>query len=221
LGNINDSCVLRLTEDGLHGIVSNGDNSLYAHAFIKGQFEELTLNLPSLKKLSKALDLIDKDDVPLTINRNNLEYKDKKIKFKYHLHENGIISSPLLSVEKIKSFDYDIRFDLDFEFLSDVLQKSSITNTKKVYLYTEDSSLIWKIGDDSVPNSDFLCITGEEVDFELNNFIIKIDNLKLLTKISKAGNLFKINSSIGLGSIVSTVGDFYLEYLFPSLKNKN
>lgn len=193
---------------------------MYAHAFLRGGFEENVLNLPSLKKLSKALDMVLKDEVSLKFNGNHLEYKDKKIKFKYHLHESGVITRPKLSLEKIKNFEYDIKFSLDFDFLSDILQKSSITNTKKLYISTEDDYLIWKIGDETVPNSDSLSIQGDEVDFELPApFILKTDNLKLLSKVSKTGNLFKINSKIGVGSIITRKGDFEIEYIFSSLKN--
>jgi hypothetical protein len=108
---------------------------------------------------------------------------------------------------------------LDFDFLSNILQKSSITNTKKLYIFTEDGNLVWKVGDETVPNSDTLSIVGDEVEFELNPFILKIDNLKLLSKVSKTGNVFKINSKLGVGCIVTKSGDFEMEYIFSSLKN--
>jgi hypothetical protein len=148
-----------------------------------------------------------------------LEYKDKQIKFKYHLHEEGVITRPKLSLEKIRNFEYNIEFELDFDFLSNILQKSSITNTKKLYIFTEDGNLVWKVGDETVPNSDTLSIVGDEVEFELNPFILKIDNLKLLSKVSKTGNVFKINSKLGVGCIVTKSGDFEMEYIFSSLKN--
>jgi hypothetical protein len=219
LGNINDSCVLEIGEDGIHGISSSEDNSMYAHAFLRGDFEENTLNLPSLKKLDKAVDMIPSDDVKLKIKSNHLEYKDKDLKFKYHLHDDGVITKPKLSLEKIRNFEYDVEFELDFEFLSKILQKSSITNTKKLYIFTEDDNLVWKIGDETAPNSDSLSITSGSVDFELTPFILKIDNLKLLSKISNTGNLFKINTKLGVGCITSSYGDFEMEYIFSSLKN--
>jgi hypothetical protein len=208
-----------MKDDGIHGIASSEDNSMYAHAYLRGDFEEKNLNLPSLKKFSKALDMISFDNVKMKLNGNHLEYKDKQIKFKYHLHEEGVITRPKLSLEKIRNFEYDIEFDLDFDFLSNILQKSSITNTKKLYIFTEDNHLVWKVCDETVPNSDSLSIVGDEVDFELNQFILKIDNLKLLSKVSKTGNIFKINSKLGVGCIVTKSGDFEMEYIFSSLKN--
>ena len=192
---------------------------MYAHAHLIGEWESQNLNLPSLKKLSKALDMVSADEIKFKLNGNHLEYKDKQIKFKYHLHEDGVITRPKLSLEKIRNFEYNIEFELDFDFLSSVLQKSSITSTKKLYLFTEDDNLVWKLGDEMVPNSDSLSIVGESVNFELESFILKIDNLKLLTKVSKTGNLFKINSKLGVGCIVSRNGDFEMEYIFSSLKN--
>lgn len=208
-----------MKDDGIHGIASSEDNSMYAHAFLQGDFIEKNLNLPSLKKLAKALDMISSDDVNLKLNGNHLEYKDKQLKFKYHLHEDGVITRPKLSLEKIRNFEYNLEFELDFDFLSDLLQKSSITNTKKLYLFTENDHIVWKIGDDTIPNSDSLSIVGEEVDFELQSFILKIDNLKLLSKVSKNENIFKINSKLGVGCIITKSGDFEMEYIFSSLKN--
>lgn len=192
---------------------------MYAHAYLEGEYDVKNLNLPSLKKLSKALDMVSSDEIKLKLNGNHLEYKDKQLKFKYHLHEEGVITRPKLSLEKIRNFEYSIQFDLDFDFLSDLLQKSSITNTKKLYIFTEDDHLVWKIGDEMVPNSDTLSIVGEEVDFELESFIMKIDNLKLLSKVSKTGNIFKINPKLGVGCIITRSGDFEMEYIFASLKN--
>lgn len=219
LSQVSDTCVLELGEDGIHGISSSEDNSMYAHAHLIGEWESQNLNLPSLKKISKALDMVSADYIKLKLNGNHLEYKDKQIKFKYHLYEDGVITRPKLSLEKIRNFEYNIEFELDFDFLSSVLQKSSITSTKKLYLFTEDDNLVWKLGDEMVPNSDSLSIVGESVNFELESFILKIDNLKLLTKVSKTGNLFKINSKLGVGCIVSRNGDFEMEYIFSSLKN--
>src|SRR5690606_31023873 len=119
-----------------------------------------TLNLPSLKKLAKALDMVDSDEIDLNVKSNHLEYKDKKIKFKYHLHEDGVITRPKLSLEKIRNFAYDVEFELDFDFLADVLKKSSITNTNKLYIFTEDDVLVWKLGDETAPNSDTLSIAS-------------------------------------------------------------
>lgn len=208
-----------MTEGGIHALASSEDNSMYAHAFLRGDFEQKNLNLPSLKKLSKALDMISSDDIRMKLNGNHLEYKDKQIKFKYHLHEEGVITRPKLSLEKICNFEYNIEFDLDFDFLSNIIQKSSITNTTKLYISTENDHLVWKIGDETVPNSDSLSIIGDEVDFELGSFILKIDNLKLLSKVSKTGNVFKINSKLGVGCIFTRNGEFEMEYIFSSLKN--
>lgn len=219
LSQIHDTCVLEMKDDGIHGIASSEDNSMYAHAYLQGDYEEKNLNLPSLKKLSKALDMVSSDTIKLKLNGNHLEYKDKQIKFKYHLHEDGVITRPKLSLEKIRNFEYNIEFELDFDFLSNILQKSSITNTKKLYIFTEDDHLVWKVGDETVPNSDSLSIVGDEVDFELTSFILKIDNLKLLSKVSKTGNVFKINSKLGVGCIFTKNGDFEMEYIFSSLKN--
>jgi len=192
---------------------------MYVHACLGGDYDEMALNLPSLIKLSKALNMVEEEYIDLMVKNNHIEYRGDDLKFKYHLHEDGIITKPKVTLEKIRNFQYDIEFDLDFDFLSTLLKNSSMTSTNKLYIYTEDEKLIWKLGDESVPNSNNFCVVGEEVLFELDEpFILRIDNLKILSKISKDDNVFKINSDIGVGSIVSKFGDFELEYIFSSLQ---
>jgi len=216
---IQDKCVLTLKDDGIHGITSSKDNTMYAYASLEGEYEEGRLNLPSLEKLSKALSMVKEEDITLVLRENHLEYKNDELKFKYHLHEDGVISVPNLTLNKIQSFHFNIEFKLDMDFMASLLQKSSITNTKKLYIYTEDNSLVWKLGDDTAPNSDSICIIGEEVDFDLKPFIMKVDDLKLITKVSKYNNIFKINSKMGIGAIISKNDYFGIQYIFSSIRN--
>jgi hypothetical protein len=206
-----------LKDDGIHGIIANSDNSMYAYAHLSGEYEDKNLNIPSLDKLTKALAMVSDEEIALKCKNNHLEYKDDKIKFKYHLHDEGLIRIPNLSLSKVRSFSFDIKFYFDLDFLSNILQKSSITNTKKLYLYTEDGYLVWKIGDDTIPNSDSICIIGDEVDFELKPFVMKIDSLKLISKISKKSNVFQINSKTRIGKISTKKDGLSIEYIFSSI----
>lgn len=217
LEKLSDTCILSLNKNGIHAIAAAGDNSMYILVSMKGVYEDVTLNLPSLKKLTKALSLVPTDDVALNLNRNHLEYKGKEIKFKYHLHEDGVLTKPKLNRDKIMGFEYDIEFDLDLATLSKLLQNASFTNTKKVYIYTDNGNLMWKLTDETAANTDVLCVTGDEVDFKLEPFILNIDNLKNVTAISKEDAKFKINSKIGIGNIILNRGDLEINYIFSSL----
>lgn len=179
---------------------------------------ETTLNLPSLKKLSKALDMTGSEDVELKINSNNLEYKGKEIKFKYHLHDDGILNKPKLSLEKIKSFQYETEIPIGKAFLTQLLKNSAVFNdTKKLYVFTEDDHLVWSLADKTLTNTDALTIIGEEVDFELETFILNLENLRSISFASETDILFKINSKIGIGSFELNSDDLDLNYIISSL----
>lgn len=192
---------------------------MFLWATIKGDFDvDTTLNLPSLKKLSKALDMTGDEDIELKINANNLEYKGKEIKFKYHLHDDGILNKPKLSLAKIKSFTFDTEITITKAFLTQLLKNSSVFNdTKKLYIYTDDGNIVWSLADKTLANTDALTIVGEDVDFELDTFILNLENLRSISFASEKDILFKINSTIGIGSFELKSDDLELNYIISSL----
>lgn len=207
-----------MSEEGVTTLSASEDSNMYLYTKMDGEFDDVELHLPSIKRLESAIKLIEEEDFEFTLKRNHLEYKGEDIKFKYHLHEEGVLTRPKTSLDKIKSFNYEIEFYLEHSFLSNILKNSSVIGQNKLYLYTEDDKLQWKIGDDEKTNSDSLIITGEdEVDFELSDFILNIDNMKNLSDMSGCELLFKINNKIGLGCVVCEKNGVTLNYIFTSL----
>jgi hypothetical protein len=216
LGKISDSAIFSLTENGIDALTSSDDNSMRIWSHLDGEFEDLTLNLPSLKKLDKALDMIKDDDVEFILNSNNLEYRGSKVKFTYHLYDDGILTKPKFSIEKFRSLQFSIEFDFDRKFLTELIKNSTITSTDKLYIYTEDDHLVWSLSDKATPNSDSLTIIGSEVDFEMNPFIVKVDNVKVLATMSKDITL-RANKEPSLVNMVAKDGNLTLNYIFSSL----
>jgi hypothetical protein len=192
---------------------------MFLWATLSGDFDaNVTLNLPSLKKLSKALDLTSNDDIEVKLNSNNLEYKGKDIKFKYHLHDDGILNKPKLSLEKIKSFKYDAELNITKTFLSQLLKNSSIfSDTKKLYIYTEDDHLVWSLADKTLANTDTMTIVGDDVDFELDTFILNLENLRSLYLSSESDITLRINSTMGIGCFELSFDELELKYIISSL----
>lgn len=203
----------------MYAITSTQDNSMFLWASLKGDFDvKTTLNLPSLKKLSKALDMTGEEEIDIKINANNLEYKGHQIKFKYHLHDDGILNAPKLSLEKIKSFKFDTELTIGKTFLVQLLKNSAVFNdTKKLYVYTEDDHLVWSLADKALTNTDTLTIVGEDVDFELDTFILNLENLRSISFASEDDITLKINSKIGIGSFELNSSDLDLKYIISSL----
>lgn len=219
MGKINDTCILTVEDDQIYSISATQDNSMFLLATLKGDFDvSTTLNLPSLKKLSKALDMTGEEEVELKINANHLEYKGKAIKFKYHLHDEGILNKPKLSLEKIKSFKFDTEFSVEKEFWSQLLKNSSVfSDTKKLYIFTDDDHIVWSLADKTLTNTDALTVVGEKVDFDLDTFILSLENLRLISFASEKDITLKVNSTVGIGSFALKTNDFNLNYILTSL----
>lgn len=192
---------------------------MFLWATLEGDFDaKVTLNLPSLKKLSKALDLTSDEEVSFKLNSNNLEYKGKDVKFKYHLHDDGILNKPKVSLDKIKSFKYDVDLVITKTFLTQLLKNSSIFNdTKKLYIYTEDDHVIWSLADKTLSNTDTLTIIGCDVDFEFDTFILDLENLRSLSLSNDSDITFRMNTTMGIGCFELKYDDLDLKYIMTSL----
>lgn len=218
LSKVSDTAILNLKNDEIYAISSSEDRSMFLWSSLEWDSnEDRVLNLPSVKKLSKSLDLVPLDEVEFTLNSNNLEYKGEKIKFKYHLYGDGILVAPKLTLSKIKSLQYEYEFDVSKSFLDSVIKQSSIfKDTNKLYIFTEDNKLYWSLGDRTMMNTDVLTIEGDDVDFEMDEFILNLDNIRLLSFSDSKVFTFKINK-LGIGNISLKNGNVDLNYILSSL----
>lgn len=218
LSKVSDTAILNLENDRIYAISSSEDRSMFLWSSFECDPGEIqTLNLPSVKKLSKALDLIPEKDVELILNSNNLEYKGTKVKFKYHLYGDGILVAPKLTLAKITSLKYDFEFEVDKSFLTGLLKQSSIfKDTNKLYIFTQDDKLYWSLADRTMMNTDVLTVEGDDVDFEMDEFILNLDNIQLLSFGDSSRFTFRINK-MGIGNILLKNGDVKLNYILSSL----
>jgi hypothetical protein len=201
-------------------LVVSPDNKFMLLSNITGDFG-LTkdLNLPSARKLSKALDMTTGESIDFTLNQNNLEYKSKSIKFKYHLYDDGILTKSKLNVSKLESLVYDCEFDIGVDFFKSILKTSSVFNsTSKLYLYTnDDGCLVWSLEDRATTNTDVFSVVGDKVDFEISSFIMALDNLKMVTTTNYNKIEVKINNETGFGCFVLKNDEAVLNYIILSL----
>jgi hypothetical protein len=218
LSKVSDTSILNLDNDEIYAISSSEDRSMFLWSKLEWDGDtKATLNLPSVKKLSKSLDLIGEKDLEFTLNSNNLEYKGKKIKFKYHLYGDGILVAPKLTLSKIESLKYEYEFEVEKVFLTSLLKQASIfKDTNKLYIFTDNNKLYWSLGDKTMMNTDVLTIEGDDVDFEMDDFIINLDNIQLLSFGDSKVFTLKINK-MGIGNITLNNGNVELNYILSSL----
>ena len=221
ISKINESTILNASQDrGLvSSLVSSADNTLILYSELSSININYngSINIPDIKKLTRVVDSIDTKEVKLLINSNNIEYKGKTLKFKYHLYEEGFLVKPSINIEKIKNFNYNIKFSLKKDTINSIIKGSTFASeTNKLYLYTEDGHLKGELTDRARHNTDVFAIDLGEVDFSLSPLPLNFDNIKLLSLISDDIN-FGINTEYGVTVIDITNNDIKLKYILTSL----
>ena len=221
ISKINEAAIVNVqAEPGqLSCLVSSTDNTLILSAELNHVDVNFsgTNNIPDIKKLIRAIDSISTKDISLIVNSNNYEYKGDKMKFKYHLYEDGLIVKPSINIEKVKSFKFDISFQITKDILQAIIKGSTFaTETNKVYLFTEDGSLKAELTDRARHNTDAFCLDLGEVDFELKPLPLNLDNLKLLSTIDRVINV-GVNTDYGVCVFDIEATDIKLKYIITSL----
>lgn len=219
VGKISDSAVVEIKDNLVSSIVSSQSNSLFLWATLEMDSDvDTTLNLPSISKLTKVLKMINDEEVSLKLTSNSLDYKDKNIKFKYHLHADGLLNKPKISIDKIKAFSYDVVINVNKKFLASILKTAAVfKDTNKLYVYTQDGELFWNLGDETLTGSDEFCVSSGEVDYTLDPFILDLDNVKLLSFGTEEEIVLNINSKMGFGNFQLVSNNVSLNYIVSSL----
>tara|TARA_R110002050_G_scaffold30267_6_gene77422 strand:+ start:1764 stop:2477 length:714 start_codon:yes stop_codon:yes gene_type:complete len=219
VAKINDSAIFDIDTNGISCLVSSIDNTLVLYTEFKEEQDiSRSINVPDLKKLHRVVDTIDESSFELNINNNNLEFRGKNVKFKYHLFEEGFLTKPGLNLQKIKDFDYDINFTVDKSLLQQLFKGSTFASeTNKVYFYTEDGKLKAELTDRARHNTDVFAITiADEVDFTLEPLPVNFDNIRLLTSITSKYE-FSINTEYGVVIVDNSNNTTKLKYIISSL----
>ena len=205
LSRINNSCSLHLKGDKLTALVATPDASVILNAtwkFGNGFSDENKLNIPDINKLIKVLDCIREDDVALKINSNNISYNEKGIKFKYHLLEDGILSTPAINMEKVKALQFETEFDITNNDLQSLIKSSTFASeTDKLYIRTGEGSVYSELTDKNKSNVDSIELvlspmySGAAID---NPLALSFEIIRTVS-CNRFGNVAtKINSSLGV-----------------------
>jgi hypothetical protein len=221
ISKINDSTILNANQETglISSLVSSADNTLILYSELSDIEVNYngSINIPDIKKLTRVIDSVDTKDVSLIINSNNIEYKGNSLKFKYHLYEDGFLTKPSINIDKIKSFNYNIKFTLKKDTINSIIKGSTFASeTNKLYLYTEDGKLKGELTDRARHNTDVFAIDLGEVDFDLSPLPLNFDNIKLLSFVSDEIN-FGINTEYGVTVIDILNNNIKLKYIITSL----
>lgn len=204
ISKISDSVVLepksREDDNFLTCLCCTSDNSVFLyieHPIEEKMDDDIRLNCSDVKKFIRAIDAISHtDEILFTLENNNLSYKDKRLRFKYHLLEDGIIKKPAMNLQKIGQTVFHTNFVLEKESVRNLLKGSVFScDSNKLYVSANKDGVYAKLTDKTRKNIDSITLMiadeykGEEIEsvpfsFDIFRMMENLNN-EILVKINK------------------------------------
>ena len=158
ISKINENAVIKVHNDKITSLITTNDETLILYVIYneENDFSEAhNLNIPDVNRLIKVLNCIESDNLDIDLDSNKLRYSSETINFKYHLLEDGIITTPSISFDKIKKLNFTTSFNISSNDIINVIKGSTFTtDTDKIYLYTKDGKVYCELTDKQKHNID-------------------------------------------------------------------
>jgi|APGre2960657373_1045057.scaffolds.fasta_scaffold01907_8 hypothetical protein len=220
-----DNICLNLESDNVNTICNsqNGDVVVYAKMEMQSKIAEpLKLNIPDLKKFVRLLDFVEKDVFEVTINDNNISYKDDgSFNFVYYLLEDGYIPKNTLNINKINSLDYQTSFDLTISKFNDVMKGCAITSdSNKLYLFTKEGKVYAELNDRETPNINnitYQISTEFEGDDITTPIPLKLDSVRMISGLKTSKIKVSFNSKFKITIFEIKEGDVLIKFIISAL----
>lgn len=211
ISRINENAVIRIQESKITSLATTNDETMILYVVYKepNSGPTFNLNIPDINRLIKVLNCIEIDSMDIEFDRNKLKYKSDNINFKYHLLEDGIISTPSVNFDKIKKLNFSTSFKISSGDISGLIKASTFTvDTDKLYIYTKQGKVKCELTDKQKHNIDSFSrvfaseFTGDEItdpiplNFELFRLMssLRFDDCIVNLDIDKKVLLFTITS---------------------------
>ena len=131
ISKINENAVIKIHQDKITSLITTNDETLILYVIYNENHEiveeSYNLNIPDVNRLIKVLNCVDNDDLSVSLDSNKLVYTSDDINFKYHLLEDGIISTPSISFDKIKTLNFNTSFSIKHPDISNIIKGSTFT----------------------------------------------------------------------------------------------
>jgi hypothetical protein len=156
---MSDSARLAIGPDTVSALVASADNSLILYAKTP-QVNDVgsgvvNLNVPNVTRLINLLSCLTDVSVDIEFDDNRIMCRSGDLKFKYHLLDDDIISTPGINIEKIKKLDFNTSFFMTKDTMMQVIKASSFTtDTDKLYISTDEAKVVGELTDKQQANVD-------------------------------------------------------------------
>ena len=190
ISKINENAVIKVNTDKISSLITTNDETLilyvvYADAAV--ETIQCNLNIPDINRLIKVFSCIDHDNIDIELDNNRLRYTSENVNFKYHLLEDGIITTPSVSFEKIKQLNFTSSFTIRSSDVSSLIKASTFTvDTDKLYIYTNAGKVLCELTDKQKHNIDSFSrvlsesYTGDEI---LTSIPLNFETFRLMSSL--------------------------------------
>jgi len=223
IGKVAEDCILDVTADKITSLCSTSDGTLIQYIVYNNNNDFVqTLNVPDVKRLHKIIGCVQDDQISLDVSENCISYKSNTTRFKYHLLDDGILSSPPVSVEKLQKLTYDNTFEISHDRLVELIKGSTFANeSEKLYLYTSDTGeLFGELTDREKPNMDSYCIKmtdGERLETPIKPMAFNFENIRIISSTRCDKLKFSINSQMSVARVDYKGSNCYISYIISAL----
>lgn len=199
-----ESVCIKVDNEKIYCVTSSNDNTIVVFSTYKQNNNlesNLKLNIPDVNRLNRLLCCVNDTDIQIDHDSNCLKYKSKNVRFKYHLLEDGIITVPAVSIEKIKKLSFEHVFKLKkTDVLSLIKGSSLMTDADKLYFYVQDNGVYAEITDKETQNTDsytqLVCDDFGPGDFK--QMSINFEILRILSSLRFENVLVRINTDVNV-----------------------
>jgi hypothetical protein len=225
IGKVTNSAVIKVEKDSFSSLIATSDNSIILSAIYSNQnnTDELSLNIPDISKLIRILSVIDATAIELNLDKNNISYSSKNIRFKYHLFEDGIIVSPRLNVDKLLSLEFNGKYTLIYNNLQNLIKGSTIaTDSNKIYLSYKDNVVTGELTDKARPNVDSygLVISEDYTGIQLNSSIpLNFEVFRIISSMKFKELNCSFSSKTGVYVFDANLGNVTMKFIVSALAN--
>ena len=206
-----DNACIKIDKDKIYSITNSSDNTIVIFSTYKQNnpdTEAINLNIPDINRLIRILGCVREENIALHIDTNCIKYNSPTVRFKYHLLEDGIISVPAVSIDKIKKLDFKYTLKIDREAVLSLIKGSSlVVDVDKLYLYVEDGNVYAEITDKESSNTDsytqkisdgytFLGKSGTDTGFD--QMSISFEILRIISGLRFNDIKIRINTDVNV-----------------------
>lgn len=219
---VTEDCILDITDDKFTCLSATSDGTLVQLVEMHNDNKFVqTCNIPDIKRLHKILGCVPQElPTELKVTQNSISYSSSATRFKFYLLEDGILSTPAVSVEKIKKLEYDIEFTVPYDKLTELVKGSTFSNeTEKMYIYTDENNSVYgELTDREKPNVDSFAVQLHQgIDNSISPLPFNFENIRILSSSRCNEYKFSINSQLGVVKVDISRNKCYISYIISTL----